>query len=240
MNRWHFSPRWPSTLVLILLFPALISLGMWQLERAQQKKALFARYTRSAELPPAPLEEVLREASDPLRRAVIAEGTFQSPLILLDNQIRDGIAGFIVLAPFKTQAGNFALVACGWLAAPADRARLPELISPPAGITRLTARLGPAPAAGIELRGSRRIERLAPNLLRIQQVDLNTLAESLRYPLSAPLLYLNSDLGLGYDRNWRAPSADVSKHQAYAVQWFAMAAVLFLLYVRINLRRKTP
>ncbi len=232
--RRRFNPGWPSTLVLILLFPSLISLGMWQLDRAQQKRALFAEYTRNAELPAITLGEALRVQPLPLGRSVIMDGVFLAPTLLLDNRVRQGQVGYEVLAPFKPSHDATMLVACGWIAAPADRSKLPVLVNLPQAPQSFTGRLGRPPATGIKLNNIQTLERLSTEVIRIQEIDIQVLVKELGHPLTETFVYLNSDLGFGYDRHWTPPSPDVSKHQAYATQWFVMAGVLLLLYLILS------
>ena len=41
----------------------------------------------------------------------------------------------------------------------------------------------------------------------------------------------------GYVRDWHPPGLDPTRHWSYAVQWWAFAAVLLFLWVRLNLRK---
>jgi surfeit locus 1 family protein len=41
----------------------------------------------------------------------------------------------------------------------------------------------------------------------------------------------------GYVRNWSAPGFPPMRHLGYAVQWFALALTLAVIYVVTNLRR---
>jgi cytochrome oxidase assembly protein ShyY1 len=41
-------------------------------------------------------------------------------------------------------------------------------------------------------------------------------------------------------RDWALPTLGIERHRAYALQWFSMAAVILILYVVLNVRRKAP
>ena len=68
----------------------------------------------------------------------------------------------------------------------------------------------------------------------VQEVDYPRLAERLsELSLVPATVRLGSDQPHGYVRAWPGPPMSADKHTAYAVQWFAMAGavlILFLLY----------
>jgi surfeit locus 1 family protein len=67
------------------------------------------------------------------------------------------------------------------------------------------------------------------NLSRTQSVDFPALSVALAVKLEPFLVLLDDGMANGYDRQWVLPVADDGKHQAYAVQWFTMAACIPLL-----------
>ena len=233
----RFHPGKASTLVTILLFPCLVSLGVWQLERAKQKLALYSQMEINRHAPMLQISTA-RELAVPLLfgRSMQMSGRYQAPNLLLDNRMRGGRAGYEIITPFKLNDGTHLLVARGWIVADLDRARLPGVDLPTQPVT-LAGRLDKVPVVGIRLGKSSEIEAMDPVLLRIQRVETDKVAKKLGYPLPAGLFYLDAAAPHGYDRTWPVPSSDVSKHHAYAVQWFAMAVVLVLLYLKINLQR---
>jgi cytochrome oxidase assembly protein ShyY1 len=54
---------------------------------------------------------------------------------------------------------------------------------------------------------------------------------------AADLVLLDPGEPDGYARNWSAPGFPPMRHIAYAVQWFALALTLAVIYVVTNLRR---
>jgi surfeit locus 1 family protein len=81
---------------------------------------------------------------------------------------------------------------------------------------------------GLRLRpGS--IQQLKPEVPAMMASDPRASAATAASPaIAAPLPGQDAD---GLLRHWWQPSADVGKHQAYAAQWFAMAAVMVALYL---------
>lgn len=231
--RHRFRAGRGSTLGVILLFPLLTSLGFWQLDRAEQKQAIADAIAENRTQPMLDIVTSSMIAATQEGRRASAQGQFIGPILLLDNRTRAGQAGYEVLTPFKLNDGSHLLVARGWVPVGDDRARPPE-IDVPATTRRIRGVLAPPPATGIALPASDQVEKLAPDVWRIQQPALSIFAGAPDSPNLALLLYLDPSEPNGYDRAWPPRARDISKHHAYAVQWFAMAAVLLVLYVRVN------
>lgn len=239
MSVRRFRPGMASTVVVILLFPALLSLGFWQLDRAAQKRALHLEMELRRDAPTLELERLgAVNLEDNIGRATALQGRYLSPQFLLDNRVRNRAPGYEVLTPFELTGGGVLLVARGWVPAGNDRSRVPgvEVDDDP---RRVPGRLGRAPSTGIRLAGQPMIEQTGTSLYRIQHVDTAALGDRLQVKLPPVLLFLGAEAENGYDRAWPVVSADTSKHEAYATQWFAMAGVLLLLYFRINFRRES-
>jgi surfeit locus 1 family protein len=234
MNRLNFRPTWASTIATAVLFPGLVSLGFWQLDRAAEKESQFAVYQEQRQKPAVDLNE--GAVSSIQWRMVAAIGEYLSPNILLDNRVRDGHVGYDVYTPFRIDAGTTILVARGWIAAPEART-FPPAIELPQGRQTLHGLAGEAPWVGIELASTSPIERLSSSLLRVQKIDFDQLHRALGQDLARFVIYLDAADSNGYDRRWPVPTSGAGKHTAYAVQWFTMAAVLVALYVKINLKR---
>lgn len=71
----RFLPRPMPTLVLMLLLPLLVALGLWQLQRAEQKASLLAQQAGRQTQPSASLA-ALAGQDDPAWRAVLLQGRF--------------------------------------------------------------------------------------------------------------------------------------------------------------------
>ncbi|MGD9600210.1 MAG: SURF1 family protein [Gammaproteobacteria bacterium] len=237
MSAFRFRPGLASTALTILLFPFLVSLGVWQLGRAADKEALAAILRANHDAPTlrmtgnAPLREAMLRG-----RAARAEGRYIAPTLLLDNRARRGRNGYEVLTPYQLPDGSRMLVARGWVPADPDRTHAPG-VETPSDPRNLQGRLGKAPVTGIRLGNPPPPERLADDLVRVQSLAPDTVEAALGFAVPPEIFYLDPALPNGYDRDWPAPASDIGKHHAYAVQWFAMAGVLLILYVRINLRR---
>jgi surfeit locus 1 family protein len=219
-------------------------LGLWQLDRARQKSSLQAQITERAALPP--VDAALLAAFDRTDvaslhgRAALLDGSWlPDSTVFLDNRQMDGRPGFFAVTAFRLDAhpATVLLVQRGWAPRdPADRARLPVLVTPE-GPQRLRGRIAPPPTPLYDFGG------VDVGPLR-QNLDLAQRSRELGVPLM-PLSLVQADPspsdGLpkedGLARRWPAPAVDIHKHHGYAFQWFALCALTAGLYVWFQLLR---
>ena len=103
------------TMLVGLAVAAMIGLGLWQLERRQEKEALLASYAAAANLPPIgwptlPLNEPL-----PLFRSATGNCLSVVGFRTAAGQNRQGDPGFLVIADCRTGAEGPGLsVELGW------------------------------------------------------------------------------------------------------------------------------
>ncbi len=227
------------TLAIVLAVAAgLCGLGLWQLDRARQKRDLHAAYLRVATAPRvawSALDGV--NVPDKLWRAVAATGHYLPGTVLLDNRVRHGRVGYDILTPFKLASGPVVLVSRGWVQAPARRGDGLALTPPAVGVQTLAGRIAPAPSTGISLGSPQPPEALEPSRWRVQKIDFLALAAPLNAALEPYLVLLDDDQPDGYERQWALPAADDGKHTAYAVQWFTMSVVVLILASYYRTRR---
>ncbi|AGL81873.1 hypothetical protein PFLCHA0_c00660 [Pseudomonas protegens CHA0] len=221
-----FRPGIGPTLVVLLLLPVLVALGFWQLGRGEQKRQLLASYAERRAAEPVALFELLA-SEDPAFRRVRLHGHFDADhSLLMDNRLHDGKVGVELLQPFLDQAsGRWLLVNRGWLPWP-DR-RTPPVFSTPQQSLSLDAWVYVSPGAAFQLHADpsgaiwpRLITAVAPQALWAE-LGRSGFDHEVRLE-SGPGAYLTE---------WPVVAMGPEKHQAYAVQWFAMALALFALYL---------
>lgn len=217
----------------------MIRLGFWQLDRAAEKVELHQHFAERATAPRLSLDgTATEEASDELWRPALLSGTPMSPMLLLDNRVRNGIPGYEVLTPVRLPDSRTVLLNRGWLKAPQRRDEWPE-IAPLGTLSNARGRIAPAPSTGIRL-GNAAPERGPDGTWRIQDLDFPRLSKTLKTRLEPYQILLDADQAGGFDRAWILPDPSSAKHEAYAFQWFAMAAALFFLTLYHGLRRTGP
>jgi surfeit locus 1 family protein len=215
-----------------------LSLGQWQLRRAEEKAALQAGRDAALAAAPVPLAGASADAAVLDGRRVVADGTFDDArTVFLDNRTRNGVAGFHVLAPLRLEGdGRHVLVLRGWVARNlADRERLPAL---------------GASAAPVRVEGLAMAELSQPIVLAAEAGEPASRIwqrfERDRYrrwsgldPLPV-IIRQTSDLPDGLQRDWVQPGSGVDKHRGYAFQWFAMAAATVGLWLWFAVLRRRP
>lgn len=231
--RWQLD--WKSLLAIVLMLPVLLSLGFWQLERAAEKQRLLDAAEQRRGLSPVDVSSL---EEYPNYRPVFAEGRFDSQRYwLLDNRIRQGRFGYEIIALLKLTDGRHLLVERGWIAADPSRQTLPK-VDFPEGIQRVEGELYRSLETPYSL--GEIDQREWPR--RRQWFDYDRAAEDVDSLL--PTILRLSEHSPGALRTDRLLiNVSPQKHRGYAVQWFAMAAVLGVIFIIRNsniLTRRKP
>ena len=231
---------WP-TLATLIVFPVLLGLGWWQLERADFKQAQEARAEAEDARAPVVLGTGLREqAAQPeawSHRRVRAAGQYLPRHFLLDNRTRRGVAGFHVLTPFALDDAHVfgVMVNRGWIPLGPDRSHLPE-ISTPAGTLEVRGR-SRVPGKAFLLGEAGYRGDLWPRV--VQSIELAKMEAALGIDLLPFVVEQSPTDPHGFEREWRAYGGlSPRRHRGYAFQWFALAATLLVIYVVVNFRRR--
>jgi len=231
---------WPQlrfTVVFLLITIIFVSLGIWQLQRAEEKRAIEAVLRERDSSPPLQLGAMGLKLSDAEDRRAIAKGQFDNiHTVFLDNQIHQGQVGYHVLTPMRLAEGEGAiLVNRGWVPMGADRQQLPE-VETPHSIVMVRGRLRSPPRAPFFLGDQENWQSTGwPKL--VQYVDVERLQAQLGYFLYPWVLQLAPDEPYGFIRQWATLPTSAHHHIAYAIQWFAMALVAIVVFVVLYRRR---
>lgn len=217
----------------------LLSLGFWQLDRAKQKDVLQQRFKTHLSAPYTDVSEVPLDEAVSRYRKVTAQGRYDAEhQILLDNQIYQGRPGYHVFTPLRlTGQAKAILINRGWIPLGMSRQQLPEIVVNEADRT-VRGRLSQPANPGLRLDGSPlSADDAWPRV--VQYVDYDQLAEQLGYPLEPVVILLDPALEEGYLRTWRPTFGGLgpARHRGYAVQWFALAVALVIIYGVVNTRR---
>lgn len=230
-----FEPRLFTTLLAIGLIAMLVSLGRWQLHRAQEKRALFDSFAAGgAESRPIDVQS----ARVPRYSRVEAVGSYdETRQILIDNMVEAGRAGYFVITPFALQGGGWILVNRGWVPLGQTRAARPAI--PVAGNLRtIRGRVDNLPSPGIRMGVPAPLAPPYPVVAAYPtRAEVAQLLKESHWTPAAELILLDAGEPNGYVRNWAPPGFPPIRHIGYAVQWFALALALTVIYVVTNFRR---
>lgn len=230
MRNYTFKPGWVASISTSLLIPLFLSLGVWQLRRADEKIALMELRLVHEQDPPMRLTGAQEDPELLRYRRVQVEGDYDpAHQFLLDNQMQESRVGFHVLTPLRIRdAGVAVLVNRGWVPQGQNRADLPNLELSDA-VAQVSGRVEKFPSVGFRLEGA---EIPAPGWPSLVQVaDAEQLSRRLGYRVLPYQVLLDSDQRDGYVRDWHPASLDPGKNRGYALQWFSFAALVAALYV---------
>jgi surfeit locus 1 family protein len=227
------------TLVYLCLLPLLIALGIWQLGRSEEKRVFLEQ--QGQELASSEIIHLSKASEDNVDRLrykkVQAIGHYdQAHQFLIDNQISAGKAGYFVLTPFVLQGETKAvLVNRGWVPLNQQRSILPDLqIS--SEQTKVTGRINQFPSVGIKLAGAEIPTEGWPSV--VQVVDSSVLAKKLGYSIFPFQIELDKDQPEGFKREWQTTTMMLpEQHTAYAIQWFALALTLTILFIWYSFKK---
>lgn len=233
----RFAPSVFATALLVLGLAAFIRLGLWQLDRAEEKQTLIERYESGGE------DTVLLTAGAvadlPLYQHVRARGHYDAAhQILLDNMPSEhGQPGYRVVTPFELEGGGTLLVDRGWVAIGRTRQDLPP-VAVETQPREIAGRYDTLPRPGIVLAAAESARAVTwPQVMNYPQQS--QIEAALGRPVLSGLVLLDPDRPDGYERAWQARfQFGPDRHLAYAVQWFALAAAAIVIYLIVSFRRE--
>ncbi len=237
--RWRFRPPPWSIVATLLAMAVMITAGVWQCRRAVEKQALQSQFAKAATEAPSALSAATAAGS--LHAvAVIARGRYLGERqMLLDNQVLAQRPGFHVWTPLRLDDGTLVIVNRGWIVQGPNRRVAPPLPVPDdeVEVRGLWRKL---PEPGLRLGGdgcaAEPTDGGWPRIVEYPTADMLACLLG-RRPLSGELL-LAADAPDGFVREWMVGDNGFppARHYAYAAQWFAFAATLLVLFVKLNLK----
>jgi len=219
-SRQTSTRRWLPYALGALLVAQFVGLGLWQVGRAQEKRATQAAFERQSGF----TRFVHGMDVEPLQQ-LSAEGVFDARRqFLLDNIIVDGRNGYYVLTPLVYSPGEPALIVNrGWVERSGDDVD-PAALALPGGRVTVRGRAGALPRAGYRMGAAIVSSSGWPR--HAVYPTLDELAAALGEALQPFVLLLAPDEDHGLLRRWAPSEIGPGRHYAYAFQWFAMAVVL--------------
>lgn len=197
-------------------------LGVWQLHRLHERRALNAELANRMQYPPMSLAELPADTAQSKFRLARATGRFDfNHQIIITGRSRQGAPGVYIVTPLIPDSGGLAvLVNRGWVYSPDASTISPGTWNePPHGtvegfVLPVPARDGPDP-------------RSESNPMAWRALNRERIASTLPYPV-APVLIVDlspGDRKLGAPTRLQFPSLDEGSHKSYAIQWFTFAAI---------------
>jgi surfeit locus 1 family protein len=212
-----------------------IALGFWQLGRADTKQALQSRINDFARQPPLAIGAGSVNADAFWLRPVEARGRFEPRhVVFIDNRVYKHQPGYYVMMPLRiTGTEKYVLVNRGWVAAGSERNRAPAVKTPEGEVAILGMAIPPSERF-IELSSKVAEGNIWQNMVlerfrQATQLDVQ--------PIIIQQTALTGAPDDGLIRDWPPVDLKRNTHLAYAVQWFALAAAIFIYYMVTNVRK---
>lgn len=228
----------------VVVILAMLRLGVWQLDRAQQKQTLLDQVQQRADSEAKPLTQLhagtaLSGWQTEFRfQPVKMTGQYHAhSTILIENQVLNKQVGYLVITPFEVQGlEQWVMVARGWVNAGATREERPNVSTPEGNVT-IEGRLN-APPAQPPLWNS----DYAVNQGEVwQYLPIDLYAKQIQQPVLPLMVELAPENAgtQGLHTYWQAINDQgVAKHNGYAFQWFAMALAFFVACLVLLIKKK--
>ena len=233
---YRFSASWLTTFLTLCLGAAFAGLGQWQLHRAAEKRALIDEFMVRSQARPVELDLANEDldAMNFLRVRVV--GSFEArKQFLLDNQVRNGRVGYSVLTPLRLANGQGVVVVDrGWVPQGQTRDQLPKLDVPRHEL-QITGTVYVPSGIPLQLGSMDEGEYRWPRT--IQYFDFAALSARIGYAVRPLVVRLDPGWPFGYERDWQPVALTPERHVAYAVQWFALAVALVIIFLIVNIKR---
>ena len=209
----------------IIFVPITISLGLWQIERANEKKVIISNYDKLLMSTPIALQK-----EQPLDnwQPIETVGAYQDLVIYEDNAINSGKAGFKVYHLFQNGDGTFIFVHRGFIERNLIKNNLPRIDTP----------VGKKNIKGTTLfkQNNTFVKNIEESDIRIIQ-EFNTSVLIERFPILKdrylhPFLF-NLDVRDAdkFQPIEKPGNMTATKHIGYAIQWFGLCAALIILTI---------
>lgn len=165
-------------------------------------------------------------------RTVEARGRFDSRgVVYLDNRVNKGRVGYEVVMPLRIEGTDMhLLVNRGWIAGSGDRQRLPEVRTPQEIVN----------VAGIAVIPGTKMYELSGTAIEgkvWQNLSVERYAANTGYKIQPILVRQTSETPDGLIRDWTVSDRAINVHRSYAFQWYALAALVFVVYLAMSFKR---
>lgn len=231
---FQWQPNWKILIFAGLFLPLTISLGFWQLDRADQKKQILAAQIAQQQLPPISTDQWREDKNNHLRRVVLQVSLNADRYLLLANRIMDGQVGYEVISLGYLTSGlsGPVLINRGWVPASLDRSELPLIQTPEE--QQIVTGYYYCPEANSMIRQSTDYDGSWPAILYdLDDSAMQQIFDAAERPLACEIR-IDETSPLSFNARWEIVNQTEAKHLGYAVQWFLMAFALIILALFSN------
>jgi len=233
-----------GALLLAIIGTVFISLGNWQLNRADERRLIAQQIEQGRQSTPVRLGADADASALKAWQAADVTGTWLAQWsVLLDNRNLDGKPGYWLATPVRLSPDRAILVVRGWLARPIGQFNPFPAIAQSTDNVAITGEIAMRVPQLYELSDPETLafdvdavtgldqSQSVLDLDRVPQrqnvsVDQLSNATGIQF-LPVVLLQTNATDGGDLARQWPTPSIDADTNIGYAMQWFSFAAIAF-------------
>jgi surfeit locus 1 family protein len=245
-----FKPQWLPSLAALVVLGVTLALGNWQLGRAAQKEAFVQKIETQAARPPMlmpaqPMDTAAAREAD-LQPVLVRGELIASATVFIDNRMYKRQPGYYVLTPMKlADSPMHVVINRGWVPANLDRSVLPAIATPGGPVTVQGLARVPGQAFSLKEDAATGVVWQAISLTRFVQ----------QFGLMVQPVYVEQRAGAadGLVRDWPSGGGagalqntaaitgmTADKHRGYAFQWFALAALVVVLWFFFSFKQVRP
>ena len=207
----------------IIFAPITFSLGLWQIERAAEKDNIIEKFNELQNNPHKPINTEDKFAN---WEPISSYGTFTQYIILEDNALLDGQAGYKVYQYFRFEENSGVFVNRGFIARGRLKNEVPEITTPSGQFLIKGSALyknSNAFVKNIEESDKRIIQEF--NIGLISNVYPELRADNIR-----PYIFnLDKNDQFKFKEIEKPINMSSDKHIGYAIQWFGLSVVLVVM-----------
>ena len=216
---------------MVILLPVFCGLGIWQLDRAEQKRQLASSQETRRKLPPHSLNQDIPEPSQLAFRSVSVSGRYlHEKSVLIENRKHRGVSGFHLITPLQLEESDqIVLVNRGWLSRKQlEQGQLPEAL---AGLQQISGDITIPQPPALELALETSKDQQMPHwpYLTLEQFAAWSGLEILPFAILQ-----SADDKSSLVREWPRPHFSDTMHIGYAIQWFAFGLITLLIWLRLS------
>lgn len=225
--------NWKLAILALIFFCGFTALGIWQLARAQQKRILIQSFQLRTAQPPLSALALLQKKDVRFYRTQL-QGEFDNAhTFLLDNKIHNGRVGYEVYTPFKAENINKLILIDRGFMPINNRTAIPRIEQIPHRVT-ITGMVNTPPTYVAFGKMEDALHTDWPK--RIEYIHLQKLSALLQQSFLPFIVVLQANDKAAYAIDNQIVNMPPQRHLGYAVQWFALALTLLILFVALNFR----
>ena len=223
----------PASLIVATL-ALLISLGFWQLDRANEKRAIEDQIANANSFDVELVTSVEFLKNREYYHVRLQGSYVGDKQFVYDNQIVDQVSGYYVLTPLVLKGDSKAvLINRGFIPWNGRRDKLAD-IDISEKLTEVKVQIS-KPVKRMELEAS---EIAGEFPVLIQALDLDDVSTIAALDFINVVGLLSPESENGFVRQWEPYTGSIERHIGYAIQWFLMALVLAFIGIRLVLKQR--